>query len=88
MGSMQAREMAELADLDTALKWHLSSNHYPPLPLELLDSVKEAIENGNAGEWDAEITLPEGITYQERSSAPTWAAIQAWHLDAFLEPDA
>ena len=88
MGRMQATEMAALADIDTALRWHLTSNHYPPLPIELVETAKVAITNGNAGDWDAEIELPEGITYRDASTAPTWAAIQAWHLDAFLDEEA
>lgn len=85
MGHMQAMEMAAHADLDTALRWHLTSNHYPPLPVALVEPAKQAIAFANEGQWDVPVALPDGISYRGREFAPVWAAVDGWHLDAFIE---
>ncbi len=88
MGTMGAMGMAEavndgLASLYTALHWHLTSNHYPPLPSEWVDAAIEAIEAGNDEDWDREITLPAAGRYAEQSY-PAGEIIERMHLDAFL----
>lgn len=60
MGSLQAEEMANLADNDTGLRWHLQGNHYPPIHLDFLPAVKQAIELAKGNQWDEEIELPNG----------------------------
>ncbi len=88
MGSLQAMEMAALGvELDTALTWHLRSNHYPPLPLEILEPAKQAIQFANEGQWDAPIALPEGTTWRHQEWCPTWAAVEGWHLDAWISEE-
>lgn len=85
MGHMQAQEMAALADLDTALVWHLRSNHFPPVPLSMLDTCKRAIELANEGEYDLLMSLPDGVTYRGQMQAPVWAIVEQHHLDAFID---
>ncbi|KKN83814.1 hypothetical protein LCGC14_0294670 [marine sediment metagenome] len=90
MGNTQAVGMAEaVADgsvsLDRALSYHLQTNHYPPLPNEVLPIAKHIIETQGEWGWDDAITLPEGMLYKGGSWAPVWACVQEWHLDAFLE---
>ena len=86
MGSMQAYEMATSGiDRSTALLWHLQSNHFPPLPAGLvtvaLRVVDLAVDHDN---WQVEVD-PEGwAEYQGRETAPVWAIVEAWHLDAFI----
>lgn len=87
MGRLQAEEMAGLLDLDTALYWHLTSNHYPPLPETLVDCAKTAIRFVEAGDWDAPVPLPAGVSYKGSNCAPARACIEQWHLEAFLDPD-
>lgn len=92
MGSLQAREFAEMskeggdAELRQALSWHLQSNHYPPVPLSMvqpcIDAIKAVREEDDV---DAEITLPEGITYNNDPTAPAWAIIEQHHLDSWIE---
>lgn len=85
MGSLQAQEMAELADLDTALTWHLRANHYPPVPLSMLQACKDAIEFCNDGNPYELIQLPDGVTYKGEDSAPAWAIVEQHHLSAWID---
>jgi hypothetical protein len=86
MGSQQAHEMAAYADLDTALSWHLTANHYPPVPLTMLPVCKEAIIwLNNGGDSQQEFALPDGVTYHGVTNAPAWAIVEQHHLEAWLE---
>ena len=87
MGSLAAQGMVEVAgaDSDIALAWHLQSNHYPPVPESMIPVARAAIEAGNREDWDAEIALPDGVTYRDATTAPAHAIIEAHHLDAFLD---
>lgn len=65
MGSLGAQGFADAVNdgdvsIDTALSWHLTSNHYPPLPSFFLAAAKAAVEAGQREEWDTEIALPVG----------------------------
>ena len=93
MGSNLANEMAsgvldELGihlDLETQIGIHLSSNHYPPVPKFMVAPCIEAIDAVNdAGLWDLEIPMPEGVTYRGLTTAPAWAIIEQHHLQAWL----
>lgn len=81
MGNLQAREMASLADLETAVTWHLRSNHYPPIHTDFVPVALKAIELANEGEYDAELEYPNGLV---RTVAHT---IEGLHLDAYIEDD-
>lgn len=85
MGSLQAQEMAALADLDTALTWHLRSNHYPPVPLSMLQACKDAIDFCRNGNSLNHIALPEGVTYKGSTTAPAYAIVEQHHLDAWVD---
>jgi hypothetical protein len=89
MGNLQAIEMVAHTDLDTALIWHLTANHYPPLPLSLLPVAKRAIKKAKAGLWAANVSLRgTGVTYtrgKRGDLAPVRACVEAWHLSAFIE---
>ena len=84
MGHAQAEDMAAITDLDTGLVWHLRSNHYPPLPLSLVETCKQAITAANEDDWDREIPLPDPITYKDNPHAPAYEIISAHHLDAWV----
>jgi hypothetical protein len=87
MGSLQAQEMAEMLDIESAIAWHLQSNHYPPVPLSMVEPCIEAIQAGLEGEWHKLIELPHPVKYRGSSSAPADVIIQQHHLDAWLELD-
>lgn len=89
MGRSLAVELADSLDisLDEALSIHLSSNHYPPIPLTMLEPCKAAIDFCKHGNSLGEIQLPSGITYKGKRFAPAWAIVEQHHLDAWLESE-
>lgn len=89
MGALQAREMAELdsISLERSISWHLTSNHYPPIPTSMVPTCIEAIDNANAGEWDKLISLPEGVGWRGLTAAPTSAIVEGHHLESWIEDE-
>jgi hypothetical protein len=87
MGSNFANDLA-LADnltIETQVEIHLKSNHYPPVPAIMVQPCVEAIDAVNdAGLWDLEIPLPEGVSWKGLTTAPAHAIIEAHHLDAWI----
>ncbi len=88
MGSLQANEMASLTDLDTALRWHLQCNHYPPIPTYMVEPCKQAIVACNDGEWDRLIDLPNGVTYRGSTEATASEIARSHHLDSWITEEA
>lgn len=83
MGMKQAVDDG-MAELRQALSWHLNSNCYPPVPLDLVDSCVLAIHYVEENEPDAIITLPEDILWRGTRHVPAWAVIDGLHLEAFV----
>ena len=83
MGSNFANDLAlaDNLDIETQIGIHLQSNHYPPVPAFMVGTCVEAIDAVNdAGLWDLEIPLPEGVTWRGLTSAPAHAIISNHHL--------
>lgn len=87
MGSLQAMEMAEMLSIDDALAWHLRSNHYPPVPLSMIEPCKEAIQAMLEDEPYKLVTLPEGVKYKGAEVAPAWIISDQHHLDPWWSQD-
>ena len=85
MGRMQAEGMANIAPLRVGLEWHLQCNHYPPVPLSMVDTCIAAIEAAEEGDWDREIFLPDPVEYKGQPVAPAYAIIGTFHLDAWID---
>jgi hypothetical protein len=90
MGRANAEGMADAmregyASLRQVIAWHLSANHYPPVPVAMIDPCIEAIEAGNEDDYDRPIPLPEGISWRDQDEAPAWAIIEGHHLGTFLD---
>ena len=87
MGNNLATELAD-NDLGLSLRdsiaIQLRSNHYPPVPLSMVDPCIEAIEACNEDEFNKLIKLPEGVSWRGEDSAPASAIVEAHHLDAWL----
>ena len=86
MGSNLAYDLAsdELGlDLEKSLSIHLQGNHYPPVPLSMVEPCIEAIGAYNVGAYDKLIKLPEPITWRDKDSAPAYAIIEGHHLEAW-----
>lgn len=71
----------------TALYWHMTSNHYPPYPKELIDVAQQAIEMYNSGLQDELIPLPDGITYKGHYLITVEEAIEEFRLEGFLNDE-
>ena len=84
MGSLQAQELSEMLSLEDGLAWHLRSNHYPPVPLEMIPVCIEAIQAYNQEDYDFQIDLPEGTTWRGEIQAPAWAIVDGHHLHPWV----
>lgn len=74
-------------DLDTALLWHLTSNHYPPVPAAMVPVARKAIEHANLGEWEESVRFPNGWEVNGRSEMSVEIIVDIMHLDAFIEQE-
>lgn len=85
MGAMKAMDIAENFDLEEGISVHLRTNHYPPVPIEMLPTCIEAIDAVNSeADWDKLITLPDGILYKGLPQAPASAIIEQHHLEFWI----
>jgi hypothetical protein len=80
--------------LDRKIAWHLQGNHYPPIPLVMVEACVEAIELARLGYYDTEVKLPIGeskdgepfqITWHGQDTAPVSAIVESHHLDGFIQ---
>ena len=87
MGSVTAIGLAESElDLEKQLAYHLQGNHYPPVPLSMVQPCIDAIDAAYDEDYDREIEMPEGVSYKGKTTAPAWAIIEQHHLDWFINP--
>jgi hypothetical protein len=87
MGSNLAYDLAsdELGlDLETAIGYHLQGNHYPPVPLSMVEPCIEAIDAYWDEDYNKLIEMPKGVTYRGDRYAPAHAIVEQHHLDAWL----
>ena len=87
MGSNFANDLAlaDNLDIESQIAIHLSANHYPPVPRSMVAPCVEAIDAVNdAGLWNLEIPLPEGVLWRGLTTAPAYAIIESHHLNAWL----
>jgi hypothetical protein len=88
MGSNFAHELADgtlgTITLEDQLAIHLRSNHYPPVPLSMVQPCIEAIDAYWEDDLAREIDLPEGISWKGNTTAPARNLIEAHHLDAWI----
>lgn len=85
MGSLHAHAFAadETLTLSQQLEWHLTSNHFPPIPKSMVIPCEEAIQCFWEDDIDRMISLPEGVGYKGLTAAPARAIIVEHHLDAW-----
>jgi hypothetical protein len=85
MGAMTAMDISDNFDLEKGIELHLTSNHYPPVPIEMVPVCIDAIDAVNSeGDWDKLITLPHGISWKGLTQAPASAIIEQHHLEFWL----
>lgn len=93
MGAQFAQELSgdDLGlGMRESLGIHLRHNHYPPVPLAMVDVCINAIvsfrEMGRAS-LDTRLGLPEGVSWKGQDTVPVHAVISNFHLDSWLEDD-
>jgi hypothetical protein len=74
-------------DRSIAIEHHLQYNHYPPLPLSLVPVAEEAIDAVSDGDFQREIALPKGLNYRGAETTTAIDAVEAMHLDDFIDTD-
>jgi len=86
MGNNTAMDLATNLDisLENAIGIHLQSNHYPPVPLSMVQPCIDAIDAYHEEDYNRMITLPEGVFYRNETTAPANAIIEQHHLSAWL----
>ena len=84
MGYTTAVGLAEDLSLEAGLAYHLQANHYPPVPVAMVDACIEAIDAYYEDDYSREINLPEGVFWRGQASCPASAIVDAHHLDAWL----
>jgi hypothetical protein len=86
MGYNTALDLSENIDitLEQAIGYHLQGNHYPPVPLSMVQPCIEAIDAYYDEAYDRLIEMPEGVSYRGNSHAPAHAIIDQHHLHAWL----
>ena len=85
MGGNFAQDLALTnIPLDQQIAMHLRGNHYPPVPLTMLEPCLYAIEACNDENYNRLIELPEGVLWRGQKTAPAHAIVEGHHLDAWL----
>jgi hypothetical protein len=84
MGYSTALDLSNELDLEIAIGYHLQGNHYPPVPLSMVEPCIEAIDAFYDEDYNREIALPEGVLWRGQVTAPASAIVDAHHLNAWL----
>jgi hypothetical protein len=84
MGLNTAIDLAENLDLEMAIGYHLQGNHYPPVPLSMVQPCIDAIDAYYDEDYDRMIQLPAPVLWKGRDQAPASAIIEAHHLESWL----
>ena len=84
MGYTTALDLSNELDLEVALGYHLQGNHYPPVPLSMVQPCIEAIDAYYDEDYNKLIEMPQGVSYKGDSYAPAWAIIEQHHLGPWL----
>ena len=84
MGYTTALALEEDLSLEAGLAYHLQANHYPPVPVAMVQPCIDAIDAYYEEDYQRMIDLPGGILWRGQDSCPASAIVDAHHLDAWL----
>jgi hypothetical protein len=86
MGSSTAQDLAEnVIDIRQSIAIQLQSNHYPPVPLTMVEPCIEAIYAVSEGDTHKSINLPEGVTWRGYPTAPAYTIVEGHHLEPWCD---
>ena len=89
MGAVTALGIQDtVLDLETQILYHLKSNHYPPVPSEMVQPCIDAIDAYYEEDYQRMIDMPKvgdfQITYRGSTQAPASAIVEQHHLSFWL----
>lgn len=87
MGYMNAVGMADALPLEQALAWHLTHNHYPPVPVVMIPVAERAVRAARRGQYTLRLKLPAGVSWRGEKTVPVSAVVESFHLDAFIDSE-
>ena len=88
MGRKLAQDLVEnVLDIHTSIAIQLRSNHYPPVPLTMVEPCIHAIYAVSDGDLDLQIKLPDGVKWRGKSYAPASAIVESHHLEPWCTWD-
>ena len=90
MGRNMATELADGTlglDMSESIAMHLRFNHYPPVPISMVQPCIDAIDAYWEDDFNREIELPEGVLWRGNENAPAYAIIESHHLEAWCQYD-
>lgn len=90
MGTTYAMGLADawhqgITDIRQVLAIHLQNNHYPPVPLSMIEPCIEAIEAYEEGDGEVRVQLPEEIKYGGENWVPARILVDSFHLTYFID---
>jgi hypothetical protein len=89
MGATFAKDLATMDGLSmqAAIKVHLTSNFYPPVPTSMVEPCMHAIDAYWEDDTSRLIILPDGVFWRGETSAPAHAIINQHRLYPWIEDD-
>ena len=88
MGRNTAQDLADSPlSMYQSIAIQLRSNHYPPVPLSMVEPCIEAIYAVSEGLTHKQINLPKGVSWRGYPTAPAYAVVEQHHLDAWCDYD-
>lgn len=92
MGAGTAMDMKHEVDrgalrMAVALQWHLTSNHYPPIPAAFVSVAQDAIDKINMDEGDDMVIFPEGLAINGQQALPAFEIARLMHLESFVDQE-
>jgi hypothetical protein len=88
MGNALSHDLAEnVIDIRQSISIQLRSNHYPPVPLTMVEPCIEAIYAVSDGDTHKSIQLPDGVKWRGYPTAPAYAIVESHHLEPWCDYD-
>ena len=88
MGSNTAHDLVEnVIDIRQSIAIQLQHNHYPPVPLSMVEPCIEAIYAVSEGLTYKQIQLPKGVYWREYPTAPAHVIVESHHLQPWCDYD-